>query len=65
MELSFKQSNLSNCQIVETSNGQKYIMDTSTMVGKGYYWGMLPSEIKVSERLSPDLKNISLHFLLQ
>ena len=46
MELTFIQSNLGPDQIVE-AEGKKYIMDTSTMVGKQYYWGFLPKEITV------------------
>mgnify|MGYP003600357576 FL=1 len=47
MELTFIQSNLGSYLIVE-AEGKKYIMDTSTMVGKQYYLGLLPREIIVN-----------------
>lgn len=47
MELCFKQANLLSHQIVYASDGKKYIMDTSTMVGKAYYWGILKDKITI------------------
>ena len=41
MELKFKNSNMTCFQIVQIDQeSKKYIMDTSTMSPKSYYWGI-------------------------
>ena len=48
MELKFKNSNMTCFQIVSTDQeSKKYIMDTSTMSPKSYYWGIKTDTITV------------------
>ena len=48
MELKFKNSNMTCIQIVQIDQeSKKYIMDTSTMSPKSYYWGIKTDTIIV------------------
>ena len=48
MELKFKNSNMTCFQIVQIDQeSKKYIMDTSTMSPKSYYWGIKTDTISV------------------
>ena len=48
MELKFKNSNMTCFQIVQIDQeSKKYIMDTSTMSPKSYYWGIKTDTITV------------------
>ena len=53
MELKFKYSNIAVFRIVEFKN-KKYILDSTTIKGKSYFFGLLPKEISAEMvELSP------------
>lgn len=47
LTLTFRQSTIGCYQIVEASDGRRYVMDTSTLTPKSYYWGFLQEELDV------------------
>ena len=53
MELKFKYSNIAVFRIVEFKN-KKYILDSTTIKGKSYFFGLLPKEVSAEMvELSP------------
>ena len=44
MELKFKYSNIAVFRIVEFKN-KKYILDSTSIKGKSYFFGLLPKEV--------------------
>ncbi|MGT2950300.1 hypothetical protein BU202_01870 [Streptococcus cuniculi] len=45
LRLTFRQSTIGCYQIVEVSDGRRYVMDTSTVMPKTFFWGALPAEV--------------------
>lgn len=53
VELKFKYSNIAVFRIVEFKN-KKYILDSTTIKGKSYFFGLLPKEVSAEMvELSP------------
>lgn len=49
MELKFKNSSMMCFQIVQINHeSKKYVMDTSTIIPKSYYWGLKSDTITVN-----------------
>ena len=58
VELKFKYSNISVFRIVEFKN-KKYILDSTTIKGKSYFFGLLPKEVSAEMvELSPSNDNL-------
>ena len=58
MELKFKYSNIAVFRIVEFKN-KKYILDSTTIKGKSYFFGLLPKEVSAEMvELSPSNDNL-------
>ena len=58
VELKFKYSNIAVFRIVEFKN-KKYILDSTTIKGKSYFFGLLPKEVSAEMvELSPSNDNL-------